>query len=156
MIRCSTLHDLQCLCRQKCCTILIFQLFQFEFLATTAAKLSQKYASWEKLCIQGILNSVPVLTATLGTWNCEAVCKNFFFSVMEPYLPVRSEESGETGWSHQIALWRGCFFRDAVGSLTRAFSLHEMQIYWNKRKGLQKKGHSGPLAEISLSAQLLI
>ena len=77
-------------------------------------------------------------------------------SVMEPYLPVRSEESGETGWSHQIALWRGCFFRDAVGSLTRAFSLDEMQIYWNKRKGLQKKGHSGPLAEISLSAQLLI
>ena len=75
---------------------------------------------------------------------------------MEPYLPVRSEESGETGWSHQIALWRGCFFRDAVGSLTRAFSLDEIQIYWNKRKGLQKKGHSGPLAEISLSAQLLI
>ena len=25
MIRCSTLHDWQCLCRQKCCTILIFQ-----------------------------------------------------------------------------------------------------------------------------------
>ena len=89
-------------------------------------------------------------------WKLRGSLQEFLFSVMEPYLPVRSEESGETGWSHQIALWRGCFFRDAVGSLTRAFSLHEMQIYWNKRKGLQKKGHSGPLAEISLSAQLLI
>ena len=49
----------------------------------------------------------------------------------------------------------GLFFRDAVRSLTSAFSLQEMQIYWNKRKGLQKKGHSGPLAEMSLSAQLL-
>ena len=154
MIRCSTLHDLQCLCRQKCCTILIFQLFQFEFLATTAAKLSQKYASWEKLCIQGMLNSVPFLTAISELEIARQFARIFFFSVMEPYLPVRG-----VGWDWVVAsncTMAGLFFQGRCWFVNESVFLTWNANLWNKRKGLQKKGHSGPLAEISLSAQLLI
>ena len=65
MIRCSTLHDLQCLCHQKCCTILIFQ---FQFVFTHRLRQScHKNTRHERNCIPGMLNSVPFRTAALGT-----------------------------------------------------------------------------------------
>ena len=122
MIRCSTLHDLQCLCHQKCCTILIFQ---FQFVFTHRLRQScHKNTRHERNCIPGMLNSVPFRTAALGTAQKKENARQF--SVMGP-------------------------FRDAVSSLTRAFSLHKIHIYWNKRKGSHKKDPSGPLSEISAS-----
>ena len=121
MIRCSTLHDLQCLCHQKCCTILIFQ---FQFVFTHRLRQScHKNTRHERNCIPGMLNSVPFRTVALGTAQKKNARQ---FSVMGP-------------------------FRDAVSSLTRAFSLHKIHIYRNKRKGSHNKDRSGPLSEISAS-----
>ena len=123
MIRCSTLHDLQCLCHQKYCTIPGAYSNSSSFFTHRLRQSWHKNTRHERNCIPGMLNSVPFRTAALGTAQKKNARQ---FSVMGP-------------------------FRDAVSSLTRAFSLHKIHIYRNKRKGSHNKDRSGPLSEISAS-----
>ena len=124
MIRCSTLHDLQCLCHQKYCTIPGAYSNYSSFFTYRLRQSWHKNTRLERNCIPGMLNSVPFRTAALGTAQKKENARQF--RVMGP-------------------------FRNAVSSLTRAFSLHKIHIYWNKRKGSLKKDPSGPLSEISAS-----
>ena len=146
MIRCSTLHDLQCLCHQKCCTILIFQ---FQFVFTHRLRQScHKNTRHERNSIPGMLNSVPFRTAALGTAQKINARQ---FSVMGPNIIFASQRN-RVRLGGCIKLHYGgavffffFFFRDAVSSLTRAFSLHKIHIYWNKRKGQPtQRNRAGP------------
>ena len=133
MIRCSTLHDLQCLCHQKCCTILIFQ-FQFVISRTDCGKAV----------------TVPYSCSRNSAKNkCEAIGgigPNIIFASQRNRVRL-----GGCIKLHLMAELIFFFVRDAVSSLTRAFLLHKIHIYWNKRKGSHKENRSGPLFEISAS-----
>ena len=110
----------------------------------------------ERNCIPGMLNSLPFRTAALGTAQKINARQ---FSVMGPNIIFASYRNRvRLGGCIKLHYGGAVFFffffffsRDAVSSLTRAFSLHKIHIYWNKRKGSHKKDRSGPLSEISAS-----
>ena len=113
----------------------------------------------ERNCIPGMLNSVPFRTAALGTAQKKKKKMGRQFSVMGPNIINIASQTNRVRLGGCIKLHYGgavfffffFFFRGAVSSLTRAFSLHKIHIYWNKRKGSHNKDRSGPLSEISAS-----
>ena len=82
MIRCSTLHDLQCLCHQKYCTIPGAYSNSSSFFTHRLRQSWHKNTRHERNCIPGMLNSVPFRTAALGTAQkkkCQAIQRNGAF-----------------------------------------------------------------------------
>ena len=131
MIRCSTLHDLQCLCHQKYCTIPGAYSNSSSFFTHRLRQSWDKNTRHERNCIPGMLNSVPFRTAALGT------------SQKKKKKKKKWRLGGCIKLHYGEAVFFFFFFRDAVSSL------HKIHIYWNKRKGSHKKDRSGPLSEIS-------
>ena len=86
MIRCSTLHDLQCLCHQKYCTIPGAYSNSSSFFTHRLRQSWHKNTRHERNCIPGMLNSVPFRTAAPGTAQKKKKKNARQFSVMGPNI----------------------------------------------------------------------